>query len=77
MKEIGRETIIEFGKYKGKTGDFIARSNPAYILWIERNIDRIKISSDLHRLAVCVGMLESEWRADQYGSASDWGFSEF
>lgn len=74
---IGKDTVIPFGKYKGKTGAYVAQRDPRYILWIERNLDRISIDASLKKLAVCVGMMHSEDEARAYGSASDWGFSEF
>lgn len=74
---IGRDSIISFGKYKGKTGAYIAQTNPGYIFWLENNINRVSIDPSLRRLAVSVGMIRSEETAEQYGSASDWGFSDF
>ncbi|MEV4606167.1 hypothetical protein MRBLMR1_001107 [Neorhizobium sp. LMR1-1-1.1] len=66
-----------FGRYKGKTGDYVARSNPRYILWVERNLTGVSICPKVRSLAVCVGMMQSEESADSYGSAGDWGFSAF
>jgi hypothetical protein len=71
------KTSIPFGKYKGQTGSDIARRDPCYIMWMEKNLDRIAIDPSVRKLAVSVGMMRSEERAIAYGSAADWGFDSF
>ena len=68
---------IPFGKYKGQTGDDIARRDPGYITWMGRNLDRVEIDPAVRKLAVNAGMIQSEARADAYGDAGDWGFDAF
>lgn len=75
--ELDKNSILSFGKYKGKTGYEVACTNPSYILWIERNLDFYTISPALHKVAVSVGIIQSEERADAYGTAGDWGFDPF
>lgn len=76
-REIGRSTVIPFGKYKGKTGAHVAQSNPSYIRFIDQKLKAWTVTPDLMSLAVDVGMLMSEERADAFGTAGDWGFDEF
>lgn len=77
MSEIGPNSVISFGKYKGKTAEYVARSNPSYVLWMDSSLTRFTVAPDLRRLAVCVGMMMSEDSAEQYGSAADYGFPSF
>lgn len=72
-----RSSPITFGKYKGLTGKEIAHRNPGYILWIEENVAWVEIDPDLRKLAVNIGIMESEDRARNYGTAGDFGFDEF
>lgn len=76
-REITLNEPIWFGKYKGKTGDDVARTNPGYILWVEENLSGVTIHPKVRALAVCVGLMRSEERADAFGSAADWGFPAF
>jgi hypothetical protein len=34
MKVTDEDTVINFGKYNGKTFEFIIQENPSYIIWL-------------------------------------------
>lgn len=74
MAVIGLTTELWFGKYTGKRGREIAQRDPQYIAWMRRTLKHHEIDDALWALAVNVGILESEARADAYGTAADWGF---
>jgi len=37
------ETVLDFGKYKGKTLDEVGDIDPSYICWLHENIKSVKI----------------------------------
>ena len=37
------EDIITFGKYKGKSFEEISDIEPLYILWLDENVDSVKL----------------------------------
>jgi hypothetical protein len=42
-----KDYVLTFGKYKGKTLEFILHERPSYIIWLSENIANIKIDEDL------------------------------
>ena len=37
------ETVLDFGKYKGKTLDEVADIDPSYICWLHENVKTVRI----------------------------------
>jgi len=71
------DDALTFGKHKGKTLDTVARSTPGYIAWMRKNVEWADVTARVWKLAVAVGISDSEDAADRFGAAGDWGFSEF
>ena len=67
---------LSFGKHKGKTVDIVARSDPQYIRWVKYNVPWADFTEEAYSLAVNTGFLQSDERADNYGTAADWGFDD-
>lgn len=61
-KVIERDTIINFGKYKGKTADEIIEINASYLLWIRDNINGYSLSKEVTEIAE----LTSEQQREQF-----------
>lgn len=61
-KVIERDTIINFGKYKGKTAEEIIEINASYLLWVEDNIDGYSLSKEVTEIAE----LTSEQQREQF-----------
>ncbi len=73
----GLKDKLTFGKYRGHTLDDVARRNPEYIAWMRSNVSWASVSDEVWKLATSVGILNSEDRAEAYGTAGDFGFPEF
>ena len=46
-KPFERDSVMPFGKYKGKTVQAIMDENIGYIRWASQNLDRVKFSQDI------------------------------
>ena len=61
--------LLTFGKFKGKSIQFVLYEQPSYILWLNEN-DILSISDDI--------VIEAENLEDDWGHPKnvDWGFWE-
>lgn len=60
------ESVLDFGKYKGKKVDFVAKNDPGYLVWMSENITRFVIEDEVLEAAIDDEMeksstYESEW----------------
>ena len=69
MRVVTMNTELWFGKYKGYKAIEVAKRNPGYIRWIKNNLAGLSIEDSLYAVAVNVGIMESEYRADRYEEA--------
>jgi len=52
VKVLSLYSIIDFGKYNGRSFCYILRQDPGYIIWLQENaIDRIDFSSNILAMA--------------------------
>lgn len=59
-KVIKRDTVITFGKYKGKTAEEIIEINASYLLWVEDNIADYVLSNELKEIVTATSEQQRE-----------------
>lgn len=56
-REYNLESILNFGKYKGKSVHYILHNDPSYLVWANDNIEWFKVSEGIYDEA-CSGARE-------------------
>ncbi len=48
--ELKKETVLTFGKYKGKCVDELLEKDPSYLEWMVKNIEGAFLSPDVNTI---------------------------
>lgn len=64
MKKIKYKTVLDFGKYRGKTVKDVLRFDPQYIYWLSRETDYI--------LSDKIESMLDEWTGAMYDGLTYW-----
>jgi uncharacterized protein (DUF3820 family) len=66
-------TVLSFGKYKGKTVSEISKLNPSYLLWCTENIEGFKLDENYKIiLEELVKAEHSKWETERNISFEDY-----
>lgn len=52
VKKSKLKTILNFGKYKGKTIEYVLKWNPEYLVWAHTTIKWFKLEDNLYKKAI-------------------------
>ena len=61
---------LTFGKYNGKTIRWIEENDPGYIVWMDENIDNIKVKYPIIKKCEILAA-EKSYRQDHYRQEMD------
>lgn len=69
-KILNKSYKFTFGKYKGSTIEYIAETNPSYIIWVSENIEWVTIDEEI--VTECRKMYANS-RYHTSSQSDDWG----
>lgn len=74
IKKKELESILTFGKYKGKTIQDVLSTNPSYLIWAHDTISWFKLKEEIYDEAVDASYKE---KMNYYIENFDWGVDPY
>lgn len=68
---VGKDHVLDFGKYKGATIAEILESDPGYLIWLNKNTERFQLPNNILLSAALNKLNEADYDEDHFGG-EDW-----